>query len=91
MSTIMIRDLPQSRALDHRAMSGVRGGYYSLRDVAKVPGIKVEPIINVNQNIIQVQDIAVNVLNNNRIIGAGIPALTLGFSAPQLASNSFVF
>jgi hypothetical protein len=74
MSTIMIRDLPQSRELDHRAMSGVRGGY-ALRDVANLPGfaVKVEPTINVNQNIFQLQNIGVNVLNNNGVIGASLP------------------
>ena len=91
MSTIMIRDLPQSRELDHRAMSGVRGGY-ALRDVANLPGfaIKVEPTINVNQNIFQLQNIGVNVLNNNGVIGA-LPELKLKFSAPQRGSLGVVF
>ena len=88
MSTIMIRDLPQSRDLDHGAMSAVRGGY-SLRDVS-LPGIVVEPIINVNQNLFQLQNIAVNVLNNNGIIGA-LPELKLKFSAPQRGSLGVVF
>lgn len=87
MSTIMIRDLPQSRELDHRAMSGVRGGY-ALRDVANLPGfaVKVEPTINVNQNIVQLQNIGVNVLNNNGVIGA-MPDLLLNVSGRQWAQN----
>ena len=88
MSTIMIRDLPQSRELDQRAMSGVRGGYYSLPNVAKLPGINVEPIINVNQNIVQLQNIGVNVLNNNGVIGY-LPALRLDLGASQWARNAF--
>ena len=74
MSTIMIRDLAQSRELDHRAMAGVRGGY-ALRDVGTLPGfaINVQPNINVNQNILQLQNIGVNVLNNNGVIGASLP------------------
>lgn len=88
MSTIMIRDLPQSRELDHRAMSGVRGGY-ALRDVARVPGlaIKVEPLVNVNQNIVQLQNIGVNVLNNNGVIGF-VPDLHLNVSAKQWARTA---
>jgi hypothetical protein len=83
----MIRDLPQSRGLDHGAMSAVRGGYYSLHDVS-LSGIEVKPIITVNQNTVQFANIAVNVLNNNGIIGSGIPKLKLGLSVPLEASNS---
>jgi hypothetical protein len=89
MSTIMIRDLSQSRELDHRAMSGVRGGY-ALRDIGQVPGlgIKVEPIVNVNQKIVQLQNIGVNVLNNNGVIGF-LPALRVDLSANQWARTAF--
>jgi hypothetical protein len=89
MSTLMIRDLPQSRVLEHGEMSGVRGGY-ALRDIGSLPGIavKVEPIVNVNQNIVQLQNIGVNVLNNNGYIGA-IPDLKFDVSGKQWARNNF--
>ena len=75
MSTIMIRDLAQSRELDHRAMASVRGGYTMRGDVGALSGlaINVQPNINVNQNILQLQNIGVNVLNNNGVIGASLP------------------
>jgi hypothetical protein len=89
MSTLMIRDLPQSRELDQRAMSSVRGGY-ALRDLGQLPalGIKVEPIVNVNQKIVQLQNIGVNVLNNNGVIGF-VPDLHLNLSANQWARTAF--
>jgi hypothetical protein len=63
MSSIKIQDLARNHALDKRTMSAVRGG------------AGIGPDINVNvtlaQQIGQFQQIGVNVLNNNGVIGAG--------------------
>jgi hypothetical protein len=71
MSTIMIRDLAQSRDLDRRVMCAVRGGSLP---VVSPPGIVVEPRINVvtnmNTDVVQFQEI--NVLNN-AVIGTSFP------------------
>jgi len=79
MSTIAIRDLDQSKELDYGAMSAIRGGqgFGPFADVN----------VNVNQSIIQLQDIHVNVLNNNGVIGAGFPGLRFNLNPMQLASN----
>jgi hypothetical protein len=66
MSTIMIRDLAQSRNLDRRAMSAVRGGSW-LSEHGPFANVNV----GVYQNIAQVQNI--NVLNNVGVIGTSFP------------------
>jgi hypothetical protein len=71
MSTIMIRDLAQSRDLDRRSMCAVRGG--SLPVVVSLPGI-VEPRIAVNvvTNTNVVQFLEINALNH-AVIGTSFP------------------
>ena len=83
MSTIMIRDLAQSRELDRPAMSAVRGGQSWLSG----PFANVN--VGVNQNIIQVQNIEVNALNNVGVIGASFP-FHLDVSPKQRAIASVV-
>jgi hypothetical protein len=79
MSSIVIRDLARSTALDSRAMSAVRGG------ISLVPGVNVN--VAINQQIGQFQQIGVNVLNNNSVIGAGFPGLDLGQEAAEWTAN----
>lgn len=67
MSTIMIHDLAQSRDLDRRAMSTVRGGYFRFGESGPFANVNVA----VNQNIVQVQQI--DVLNNVGVIGTNFP------------------
>ena len=63
MSSIAIHDLAHSAALDRQAMSTVRGGIAAL-------GKDINVNVNVNQQLAQFQQIGVNVLNNNAVIGA---------------------
>lgn len=81
MSSIMIHDLAQSRDLEAADMSAIRGGY------------SWDPSINISvmQNIAQLQDIDVNVLNNNGVIGAGFKAPKIAVSPTQKAENRAAF
>ena len=83
MPSIAIRDLSRSTELDHRAMGAVRGGF------AFKPDMKVN--LNVNQQIFQVQEIGVNVLNNNGLIGAGFKGPHIDLDAMQKAENKAFF
>jgi hypothetical protein len=67
MSSITIHDLAHSAALDQQAMTAVRGGMAAL-------GKDINVNVNVNQQLGQFQQIGVNVLNNNGVIGAGFVA-----------------
>ena len=77
MSSILIRDLARSDALDRRSMSAVRGG------IAAVPGVNVN--VTLNQQFAQFQQIGVNVLNGNGVIGAA--GLDYGDAATQWKAN----
>jgi hypothetical protein len=79
MSSIVIRDLACSTAMDSRAMSAIRGG------TAPTPNINVN--VSVSQQIGQFQQIGVNVLNNNGVIGAGFVGPHFKLSATQWAEN----
>lgn len=79
MSSIMIHDLTHAEELDSRALAGVRGGS------AFGPNVNVN--LTVNQQIAQFQDIGVNVLNNNGVIGAGFNAPDIELSPLQWAKN----
>jgi hypothetical protein len=79
MSSILISDLAHSTALDGHAMASVRGG------TSWGPDVKVN--LTVNQQIAQVQDIGVNVLNNNGVIGAGFTGPNIELSPLQWARN----
>jgi hypothetical protein len=79
MSSIVIRDLARSTAMDSRAMSAVRGGS------ALAPGINVN--VAVTQQIGQFQQIGVNVLNNNSVIGAGFAGPDLKLAAEEWIEN----
>lgn len=80
MSSIMIHDLAHATELDSRALAGVRGG-----SAWSAPDVKVN--LTVNQQIAQFQDIGVNVLNNNGVIGAGFSAPSIDLSPSQWAQN----
>jgi len=86
MSTITIRDLDQTRELDHSAMSAVRGGSFGLSEL-RGPFANVN--VAVNQNIVQLQNIDVNALNNIGVIGASFP-FHLDVSPKQRAIASVV-
>ena len=79
MSSIMIRDLARNTAMDSRAMSAVRGG------IAMAPAINVN--VAVSQQIGQFQQIGVNVLNGNGVIGAGLVGPDLKLSAAEWVQN----
>ncbi|QOL48520.1 hypothetical protein [Massilia litorea] len=83
MSSILIHDLAHNAALDKRAMSLVHGGH------AFGPGVNVN--VAVNQQIGQFQQIGINVLNNNGVIGAGFSAPDLNLAAALRAENRSVF
>ena len=82
MSNIAIRDLEQSKDLDRKSMSAVRGGNSWLKSLGPVANVNVD----VNQNIAQFQNIEVNALNNVGVIGAGFGPLKLDVSPTQWAS-----
>ncbi len=77
MSSILIRDLARNHALDQREMSAVRGG------IAAIPDVNVN--VTLNQQFAQFQQIGVNVLNNNGVIGAA--GLDFGHAAAQWKEN----
>lgn len=83
MSSIVIKDLARSAALDQRAMSAIRGGNAFGKDV--------NVNVNVNQQIAQLQQIGVNVLNNNGVIGAGFQGPDIDLAASLWARNNAVF
>jgi hypothetical protein len=79
MSSIQIRDLAHASRLDSRTMASVRGGFTSM------PNVNVN--IAIKQQIAQVQDIGVNVLNNNGVIGAGFTGPSIELNPLQWAKN----
>ena len=83
MSSIAIQDLPRTTELDSRAMSAVQGGHAFGKDV--------NVNVNVNQQIAQVQQIGINVLNNNGVIGAGFRGPDIDVAAALWAENKAVF
>jgi hypothetical protein len=83
MSSLVIQDLACTRDLDPHAMSAVRGGA-----AAWGPNVNVD--VNLDQKIGQFQNIQVDVLNGNGVIGAGFTAPKLNLSPTQWAMNSAV-
>ena len=83
MSSIQIQDLAHSAALDKQAMSSVRGGSAFGKDV--------NVNINIDQQIGQFQQIGINVLNNNGVIGAGFVGPDIDLNAKLWARNEAVF
>ncbi|MBQ5949535.1 hypothetical protein [Massilia sp. ST3] len=86
MSSIAIRDLARSATLDHHGMSSVRGG-----SGFGAFGKDVNVNVNVNQQIGQFQQIGINVLNNNGVIGAGFTGPDIDVAAALWADNKAVF
>ena len=82
MSSIAISDLAHNAELDSRAMSLVRGGSAFGRDV--------NVNVNVNQQIGQFQQIGIDVLNNNGVIGAGFKGPDIDVAAALWAENKVV-
>ncbi|MGO4479969.1 hypothetical protein AB4Z32_27425 [Massilia sp. 2TAF26] len=81
MSSIAIHDLAHSATIDGQAMSAVRGGYTFGKDVN----------VNVNQQLAQFQQIGVNVLNNNGVIGAGFRGPDIDVAAALKGENKLTF
>jgi hypothetical protein len=79
MSSIVIQDLAHHAALDSQAMSAVRGGS------SFGPDVNVN--VNLNQQIGQFQQIGINVLNNNGVIGAGFVGPDVSVAASLWAQN----
>jgi len=79
MSSIAIRDLAYASELDGHAMSAVSGGFAFGKDV--------NVNVNVNQQIGQFQQIGINVLNNNGVIGAGFKGPDIDVAAALWADN----
>jgi hypothetical protein len=84
MSSIVIGDLARSRALDKHAMSAIRGG--TARGGSFGPNVNVN--LNLDQRIGQVQDIKLNVLNNNGVIGHGFVGPDVTLNPLQWATNN---
>jgi hypothetical protein len=82
MSSIVIQDLAHNAAVDSRTMSAVRGG------IALGPNVNVN--VNLNQQIGQFQQIGINVLNNNGVIGAGFVGPDVSVAAALWAENHAV-
>ncbi|CAN7373919.1 hypothetical protein [Massilia sp. LjRoot122] len=79
MSTLTIKDLACTEQLDRQAMSAVHGGFAFGKDV--------NVNVNVNQQIGQFQQIGINVLNNNGVIGAGFVGPDIDVAAALWAEN----
>jgi len=82
MSSIAIHDLSHRNELDHQAMSAVQGGSAFGKDV--------NVTLNVNQQLAQFQQIGVNVLNNNGVIGAGFVGPDIDVAASLKGWNKVV-
>jgi hypothetical protein len=83
MSSIAIHDLAHRSELDNQAMTYVRGGYAGL-------GKDINVNVNVNQQLAQFQQIGVNVLNNNGVIGAGFVGPDIDVAAALKGVNKVV-
>jgi hypothetical protein len=79
MSSIVVKDLAHSASLDKLAMARITGGN------AFGPNVNVN--LNVNQQIAQFQQIGINVLNNNGVIGAGFKGPDIDLAANLWAEN----
>lgn len=79
MSSIQIEDLARNSTMDRRALSAVRGGS------AWGPDVNVN--VTLDQQIGQFQQIGVNVLNNNGVIGAGLSGPDVSLAAAHWAEN----
>jgi DUF917 family protein len=86
MSSIAIQDLALTRELDKRSMCAVRGGSKGLGTGGFGPNVNVN--LNLDQRIGQVQDIKVNALNNNGVIGPGFVGPDVSLSPMQWATNN---
>ena len=84
MSSIAIHDLAHRSELDGQAMSAVRGGYSAF-------GKDMNVTVNVNQQLMQYQQIGVNVLNNNGVIGAGFKGPDISLDAALKGENKLLF
>ena len=73
MSSIVVKDLAHSARLDKLAMARVAGGN------------AFGPNVNVNLNVNQ--QIGINVLNNNGVIGAGFKGPDIDLAANLWAEN----
>jgi hypothetical protein len=83
MSSIAIHDLAHRSELDSQAMSAIQGGSAFGKDV--------NVTVNVNQQLAQFQQIGVNVLNNNGVIGAGFAGPHIDLDAALKGENRLVF
>jgi hypothetical protein len=83
MSSIAISDLAHNAELDRHAMSAVHGGSGFGKDI--------NVNVDVNQQIGQFQQIGINVLNNNGVIGAGFKGPDIDVAAALWAENKVVF
>jgi len=86
MSSLVIQDLARARELDQRSMAAVRGGTRGFDAGSFGPNVNVN--LNLDQRIGQVQDIKVNVLNNNGVIGPGFVGPDVSLSPMQWATNN---
>lgn len=87
MSSIAIRDLAASRALDAAARAEIRGGSSWLAGLGPVANVNVA----IDQDIVQLQNIEVNALNNVGVIGAGFVLPSLNIAPSQFAFTSVAF
>lgn len=79
MSSIKIHDLSRSTALDQAIMASVRGG------AGFIPDVNVN--VALNQQFVQVQQVGVNVLNNNGVIGASFGGYDVDYAAAEWKSG----
>jgi hypothetical protein len=81
MSSISINDLACNTSLDSRAMSAVRGG-----SGFGPPDVTVN--VAVNQKFAHLQQISVDVLNGNGVIGAGFGGIDVAKAAAEWSNRA---
>ena len=79
MSSIIIQDLAHSGTMHRQAMSAVRGG------IASAPNVNVN--VSLDQRIGSFQQICVNVLMNNLVIGAGFAGPDMSAAAAEWSAR----
>ena len=84
MSSLIVRDLADSRDLDRKSLCAIRGGTDWFGKIAAA-GPLVN--ININQSVQQLQQVNVAAFNNNKIVGVDLGKVALNVNPTQWGGN----